>query len=102
MALLDVPTNWRLWTAWKEGRGLPDPLEGVIIMFNPECSVLVTDPFDVVELRDWLKDNCKDRVTIHGRWDFERFAYRVERELIGLNLWFDNDDEAFFAKLRWG
>lgn len=99
MTMLDVPTNWRRWNGWVAGRGLPDPLEGGII--NPECSVLVTEPFDVIELRNWLKANCRDRVLVYGRWDFEQFKYRIDRKLIGLNLWFDNADEAFFAKLRW-
>lgn len=102
MTALDVPTNWRRWTGWLAGRGQPDPCEGIPKIIAPERSVLVTEPFDLHEMRSWLKDNCKDRVTIHGRWDFERFAYRVERELIGLNIVFDDVDEAFFAKLRWG
>ncbi|MFZ4165290.1 hypothetical protein [Brevundimonas sp. NPDC058933] len=100
--MLDVPTNWRRWNGWMAGKGQPDPEEGVILMLNPECSVLVTEAFEISEMRDWIRSHTRSRVQFHGRWDFTRFAYRIERELIGLNLWFDDEDEAFHAKMRWG
>lgn len=102
MTALDVPTNWRRWTGWLAGRGQPDPCEGIPKIIAPERSVLVTEPFDLHEMRSWLRANTRSPVAFYGRWDFERFNYRIDRKLIGLNLRFDDVDEAFFAKLRWG
>lgn len=101
MTALDVPTNWRRWTGWLAGRGQPDPCEGIPKIIAPERSVLVTEPFVLTEMRDWLQTNTRQRMAFFGRWEFTPFAYRVERELIGLNIVFDDVDEAFFAKLRW-
>lgn len=102
MPALDVVTNWRRWNGWLAKRGEPDQSEGVPVILMPERSVLVTNPFDLDEMRSWLKENTRERIAFFGRWEFTPFAYRVERKLIGLNLRFDDVDEAFHAKMRWG
>ena len=102
MLTLDVQTNWRRWTSWKAKTSQPDTTDGVTPIIMPERAVLVTDTFALTEMRDWLQTNTRQRTAFFGRWEFTPFAYRVERELIGLNIVFDDVDEAFHAKMRWG
>ena len=102
MPALDVPTNWRRWTGWLAGRGQPDPHEGIPSIITPERAVLITDAFELTDMRAWLQANTRDRVAFYGRWDFLTHAFRVDRTLIGLNIVFDDVDEAFHAKMRWG
>lgn len=102
MPALDVPTNWRRWTGWLAGRGQPDLCEGVTAIITPERAVLVTDPFELDDMRTWLKANTRERIAFYGRWNFITHAYRVNRKMVGLNLVFDDPDEAFHAKMRWG
>lgn len=102
MLSLDVPTNWRRWNGWLAKSSQPDPSDGVPAIITPERAVLVTDPFELDEMRTWLKSNTRERVAFYGRWNFTPFAVRIERELVGLNLCFVCPDEAFHAKMRWG
>lgn len=101
MITRDVPTNWRRWTGWIAGSGQPGPKDGVAPIMVPETSILVSDPFCVIEMREWLRDNTRSGVAYFGRWNLTEYAYRIDRKLVGLNLVFEDHDEAFHAKFRW-
>lgn len=99
---LDVPTNWRRWSSWANGNK-PETYEGhPIFAVEPMMTVMVTDRFDIIEMRGWLHENTRSCFQMWGRWDFTHHAFRVDRVLQGLVILFSDEDEAFFFKMRWG
>lgn len=104
VATVDVPCNWRRLTCWrKSDKNLPDEvaLKGGLPCVVDHKNVLLSNIDDVIDVRDWLKGNTREKFELLGRFKFQAFQFRVERSLVGVNFRFDDPDEAFFFKMRW-
>lgn len=104
LATVDVPCNWRRLTCWRRSdKNYPDAgmLQAGVPCVVDHTNVLLTEIDDVIEVRDWLKGNTRAKFELLGRFSYQAFQFRIERNLIGVNFRFDDADEAFLFKMRW-
>lgn len=102
--LVDVPCNWRRLTHWKTSpKNYPDigSLKGGHACMNDNVNVMIAELEDIFDVRNWLSENTRQKVIILGRFQWSEFNYRVDRSFVGVNFKFDDEDEAFFFKMRW-
>lgn len=65
-------------------------------------TVLVQDDFDIIEMRDWIKEAIEGKVSMFGRFLTTTFDYRTDRRHQGVSFRFERENDAFYFKMRWG
>jgi hypothetical protein len=110
ISLVEVECNWRsvhnlrtrgerLWPSAEKLK-----TDGIEICSEP-TSVLIgfhnREDTEVSEVRDWILDNCREKYKLYHRFHYEIFPYQSKRSYMGVNFRFEDDNDAFFFKMRW-